>query len=188
MIELTHISKSYGSSPVLQDFNKKLVKGKIYCIIGESGCGKTTLLRIASGLLKPDSGTVSTTFNQGSYIFQENRLISSLTCLENLSVLGIDKARAADYLQRVGLKANEKQFPTELSGGMKRRLCIARALAFPADIYFFDEPLSALDEDSAIDLARLIRNELKDKTALIVTHNLNAAKIMADEIIELQHA
>jgi|LSQX01.2.fsa_nt_gb NitT/TauT family transport system ATP-binding protein len=183
-MKVKNISKSFDGKTVLSNFSYDFNAGKIYCIIGESGIGKTTLWRILAGLELADTGEITERFEKVSYIFQDDRLLNT-DAVTNITAVNVDVKTAEKYLDLVGLREDKKKKPAEMSGGMKRRLCIARALSIDADLYLFDEPFSALDQATAENMARLIKNELVGKMGIIVTHNLDCAAILADEMIEI---
>ena len=185
MLELTNIFKSYGDKTVLDGFSLKIKGGERICLMGPSGGGKTTALRIACGLISPDSGSVRRGYVRSACVFQEDRLLPWYDALANLTCLGIDSAKAKSYLEKVGLTGEEHTLPEQLSGGMQRRLALARALAFGGDMYFFDEPLAGLDDATKNDVVSLLENELMGKTALIVTHDAEAAKRLGSKIVYL---
>ena len=139
MIAFRHVSKSFGSLSVLRDFNLELKKGEHLCVVGPSGQGKSTVLNLAAGLLLPDSGSIARQSDRISYVFQEDRLLPWQTALQNVALVS-NRETAQRYLAELGLGGFLGAFPSELSGGMARRVSIARALAFPADLYLFDEP------------------------------------------------
>ena len=140
-----------------------------------SGVGKTTLLQILMGLEKPDSGTVSLPSNcRWAAVFQEDRLLEHLDAMENLKfVLGndIDLTDAKSLLEDLGLTELEGKLVRDYSGGMKRRLALARALLAPADALALDEPFSGLDEDNREKAIDCIRRRAEGKPVLLVTHN-----------------
>ncbi|MGI6679194.1 MAG: ATP-binding cassette domain-containing protein [Dehalobacterium sp.] len=179
MICFRGVSKSFGEKMVLNQLDLSFPDQQTTCILGPSGCGKTTLLHLAAGLLKPDRGTITGFENRRkTFIFQENRLLAWLNGEENITFLGVKKERARAYLEKVGLKEDAQRRPGELSGGMQRRLVIARALAFGGDYYFFDEPLQGLDPRTAGQILTLLKEELQGKTALIITHNPEEAQAL----------
>ena len=187
MIALEHISLNYGDRVVLEDFTLHLPIGQTTCILGPSGCGKTTLLHVAGSILSPQRGQVSGMVGQrGAFIFQENRLLPWLDVLENLTVHRIEQPRAVEYLEKVGLCEELHTMPEELSGGMQRRLAIARALAYGEDYHWWDEPLQGLDLETTDRILSLIKTELEAKTALIITHSPEEAFALAQEIILVQ--
>ena len=185
MLEFQNVSFSYGKKEVLRELSFSLDEGEILSVMGPSGSGKTTLLTLAAGLKKPRSGTIINTFQKTAYVFQEPRLFPWLTVAQNLeAVLQAPKEqqkRISDVLETVGLSGSEELFPNELSGGMKSRVSLARAILFDADLYLFDEPFSALDEDLKLDLSKKIKDFLlqKNASAILVTHNADDAERLA---------
>ncbi len=167
MLELSHVGKSYGAKIVLQDCSVCFSQG-IYAVTGPSGAGKTTLLRIIAGLEKY-TGTV-TGAGRISYLFQEPRLLPWYTAEANVAVVS-DKDTARTMLAAVGLKKELPAYPHELSGGMQRRVALARALAAPFDTLLLDEPLAGLDEKTAKGILALIWEKAQGKTVLFVTHD-----------------
>ena len=156
------------------------------CLFGPSGCGKTTILRLLSGLLAPDGGQVIRDRRlRCSFLFQEDRLLPWASALKNLTAVGIAPSAAREALAQVGLAAEEAALPDSLSGGMRRRLAIARAAAYGGDYFFLDEPLRGLDEATALRALDCLRGAMRGKGALLITHNPEEARLLADEVIEL---
>ena len=185
MLELKNISKSFSNKQVLNHFSLKIAEHEKVCIMGPSGCGKTTLLRIACNLLSPDSGEIINTFKKGSFIFQENRLLPWYDAIHNITCLGIENSVAKKYLDMVGLGADACSYPSELSGGMARRLAIARALSFGGDIFYIDEAFYGLDHLTKHEILGIFKTELKQKAALIITHDTRVPNELADCIIKI---
>lgn len=184
MIELINISKRMEDKQVLRDVSASFAKGRTTCIMGPSGCGKTTLLRIASGLLAPDAGQVIRPKNaRYSFLFQEDRLLPWYSACKNITAMGPDMETARAALCMVGLEGEEDALPDELSGGMQRRVAIARTLAFGGDIFFLDEPLRGLDSETAAPVLDALQKALSSKTALLVTHNMEEARALAHDIL-----
>ncbi len=184
MLRLEDVSVSFGEKTVLKDFCFEAAEGGRTCILGQSGGGKTTLWRLAAGLMKPDSGTVRPfEHRKAAYVFQEDRLLPWCSCLENLTAVGAEKARALEMLWRLGLEGEEKSYPDELSGGMKRRLAIARALSCGGELIFMDEPLQGLDIRTAGEVLALLAREIAGKTALVITHSPAEALALGDRIV-----
>lgn len=185
MLELINISKRFKDKTVLENFSLKIDDGEKLSIMGPSGCGKTTLLRISCGLLSPDSGQIINTFKKDSFIFQENRLLPWYDALHNITCLGVESETARKYLKLVGLDSELSSYPNELSGGMARRLSVARALSINADMFYIDEAFYGLDEVSKHRILELLKAELKDKSALIITHDEQVALELSDRIFRL---
>lgn len=175
VISVKHLQKSYGTQRVLDDVTFTVTDDQITCVMAPSGVGKTTLLQILMGLEKPDSGTVSLPSNcRWAAVFQEDRLLEHLDAMENLKfVLGndIDLTDAKSLLEDLGLTELEGKLVRDYSGGMKRRLALARALLAPADALALDEPFSGLDEDNREKAIDCIRRRAEGKPVLLVTHN-----------------
>lgn len=175
VISVKNLQKSYGTQRVLDDVTFTVTDDQITCVMAPSGVGKTTLLQILMGLEKPDSGTVSLPSNcRWAAVFQEDRLLEHLDAMENLKfVLGndIDLTDAKSLLEDLGLTELEGKLVRDYSGGMKRRLALARALLAPADALALDEPFSGLDEDNREKAIDCIRRRAEGKPVLLVTHN-----------------
>ena len=182
-MKLDHVSKSYQGRTVLRDFSLELPDRGFCCILGPSGAGKTTLLRLMAGLEQPDSGTV-TVSTPVSMVFQEDRLLAHDTVLEN-AALAADPQRAKELLVRLGLAEWLFRRPAALSGGMRRRVTIALALAAPAGVYLMDEPLKGLDRDTKQAVLALIREETRNGLLVLVTHDPEEAR-GADQIVTVE--
>ncbi|HOD02522.1 MAG: Bicarbonate transport ATP-binding protein CmpD [Firmicutes bacterium ADurb.Bin300] len=186
MISLDKVSVSFAGKQILKNFSITFNDGEFVCLLGASGCGKTTILRLASGLSLPDSGEIMRDESlRQSFVFQENRLLPWYDALGNILAIANDRERAQYYLREIGLGEDMHKFPNELSGGMKRRLSIARALAFGGDVFFLDEPLRELDKKTALLVHDLLKKELKGKTVIMVTHIPEQASLLADRTITL---
>lgn len=189
MISLDNISFSYGDKDIITSFSAQFEENKTYCVMGESGVGKTTLLNLLSGLLKPKSGEILGIHGKRkAFIFQENRLIPWLSIRDNLKYVTDDEAAVSEALKRTGLSGCADMLPDALSGGMARRAAIARAVAFSGDIFFIDEPLYGLDIKTSENILSLIKDAVKGKTSFIVTHSPKEAYYLADDIIFLKSA
>lgn len=184
MLKFENVSFCYNDEPIFQNFSLSVSENEVTGVLGHSGCGKTTLMQIAAGLIKPAAGKI-TPFGakRPSFIFQEDRLLPWLSAAENLSFVGTDSACIKEYLAKTGLAESSDKLPNELSGGMSRRLSIARALAFGGDCFFIDEPLHGLDIKTSAQILELIRCEISGKSALIITHSLEEAFFLCDRIL-----
>lgn len=189
MAEFLNITKIYGERIVIKDFSLSLPSGSKTLLMGESGCGKTTLLRIAAGLTTPDVGSF-THNGRIAVMFQEHRLLPWKTAIDNICAVLPKESHslAPKYLSAVGLTDSAKKYPKELSGGMAQRVAFARFLAFAeyssADLLLLDEPFSALDEETSARMLRLLAEFSKDKTLLMVSHREYDSDI-ADCVIKL---
>lgn len=169
MIMLKNVSVAFEERQILKDFSLTLPDKGIVLITGPSGCGKTTLTRLILGLRTPDSGSVDTDGAKIAAVFQEDRLIQSLSALENVALVS-DKSEADRRLSEMRLTDAEFLCPDELSGGMKRRVAIARALAYGGDVLLLDEAFNGIDEDLARDILSSVTEEYKDRLIIAVTH------------------
>lgn len=190
MIELTNVQMAYGDKPVLKQLSLRLDFPKHYALLGPSGRGKTTLLRLIAGLETPTSGEIRIDGNPRiAFCFQEDRLLPWFTVRKNieLALPHLPKKEACvladQWLSRVGLDGEGNAYPSELSGGMKRRAALARALAFDAPVLLLDEPFRALDEETHARMLSLVRACAQDKLLLLVTHDERDAEGM--QIIRL---
>lgn len=191
MLKLINISKIFDEKKVLSDLTLELPRQGFVAICGPSGCGKTTLLSIIAGLTKPDGGTVNFDIMKPivSMSFQEPRLLCGRTAAQNVNlVLGDKKAtlpRAEELLCELGITDTD-QYPDELSGGMKARVSIARALAPRADVYLFDEPFANLDRETALICADVIKRRTTEALTVAVIHDTSLAEQIADRVIYLK--
>lgn len=174
-ISVKNLQKSYGEQLVLNDVSFDLPDQGITCIMAPSGVGKTTLLRILLGLERPDRGSVSLpTDCRWAAVFQEDRLLEHLDAMDNLKfVLGndLDSQEAHQLLEELGLAGIEGKPVRDFSGGMKRRLALARALLAPSDALALDEPFTGLDEENRERAITCIRKRTAGKPVLLVTHH-----------------
>lgn len=169
-ITLNHVTKSYGKTPVLADISLVLDNQAPYALIGPSGIGKTTLFRLIAGLEKPTSGTIGTENALVSYAFQEPRLFPQLTVWENISALSPEQ-NINEILTLLDLADAAAKYPHELSGGMKKRVGLARALSKNADIYLLDEPTGGQDGVHADAIADAVRTYTGGAIVIIATHD-----------------
>lgn len=172
MIELHDVSMAYGDKQVLENCSLRFDAPGAYAVLGPSGRGKTTLLRLIAGLERPQGGHIAVQKDAKiAYCFQEDRLLPWKTVLGNVTIACGDEAAARLWLERVGLGGEENAYPASLSGGMKRRASLARALAFGGDILLMDEPFRALDPETHAHMLDLIRVASKGKLLILVTHD-----------------
>ncbi len=174
-IKLTQIYKSYKGVPILEDVNILFEEGETTCIMGPSGIGKTTLIRILTGLTKADRGIIQGMDGRKvAVVFQEDALIDHWDALRNVELVcepSITKEMIEDEFFKLGLRNYKNKAVSQLSGGMRRRVAILRALMADSDFIVMDEPFSALDEDSKIRVIEYIKKKTKEKTLVVVTHD-----------------
>ncbi len=213
MIEINNLSKSFGTNVVLNQLNLKVKTGETKVIIGRSGAGKSVLLKSIVGLVRPDQGSIKingvevTNLLEKDYnkirmemgmVFQGGALFDSMNVEENVGFvlnefMKLDKKtikdKVADSLAMVGMQGVENLMPSELSGGMKKRVSLARVLCMEPQTILYDEPTSEVDPITADAINNLIielRNKLK-VTSIVVTHDMNMAYKVADSIVMFYH-
>jgi len=184
-IHAEHISFSYNGQSVLTDFSLELPDHGITALSGPSGCGKTTLLHLIAGLIAPDEGSVKGILrNRIGVVFQEDRLLPWLTAAENLNLIFRNPVQTRDMLRNVKLSEQANYYPSELSGGMKRRIALARALAFDCDLLLLDEPFQGLDQDLKVKMYEWVREAAQTKPVLMVTHDASEITELADHALQ----
>ncbi|MBR2431997.1 MAG: ABC transporter ATP-binding protein [Clostridia bacterium] len=169
MITLENITVKFDSQTVISDLSFTFEDGIFYGISGPSGVGKTTLINLLAGLIKPDVGAVDKGDSKIAYIFQEPRLFGWMTALENVECVCKNKERAEYYLDLL-LPDGKDKYPHELSGGMKQRVSIARALAYDAPVLLLDEPFKGLDAQTKQTVIDTVTEHIKGKTAILISH------------------
>ena len=186
---LHEVCKSFGKNRVLDRLNWRFPGGQISCVQGPSGCGKTTLLRLIAGLEAPDSGEIRGADGKKiSAVFQENRLLENLTAEKNILLTarpGFTRTDARKLLNELGLSDTAQRRTCELSGGMQRRVAVARALAADYDLLLLDEPLTGLDDGARLRVLRRIQADLKGRTAIWITHDPYAAALLNAPLLRL---
>lgn len=185
MVKLDHVSFSYDGAPVLTDVSLTLPRDGAVCLFGPSGCGKTTLLRLIAGLETPTGGTVQCDAQRIAMVFQENRLVPWLTVRENLLLVTDDTDAVDMALIAVSLQEAADQRPDELSGGMQRRVALARALAFGGDLLILDEPFNGLDDALKSAVASALSERFAGCPIVLVTHSLDEAKLFDASVVNL---
>lgn len=183
MIEIQGLSVKLGDKQIFTDYSASIPDYGVVMISGESGIGKTTLLRVLCGLKKPDGGRITGLENRKiSVAFQEPRLLNHLTALENVAIVS-DKETAEQLLKSLNMENELHVKAGKLSGGQKQRVSLARAFAFSDDIVLLDEPFTGLDEQNKNKAAQLIRSA---RLVVAVSHDADdAALLSADEKIQL---
>jgi phospholipid/cholesterol/gamma-HCH transport system ATP-binding protein len=212
VIEINNLNKAFGSNHVLRDFSFTLNRGENIVVLGKSGSGKSVLIKCIIGLVKPDSGKIKvlgkdiTKLNESEldevrarvgFLFQSNALYDSMTVRQNLEFplrrhkRGLNKQEVSDLvsetLENVGLKHTVDMRPSELSGGMKKRIALARTLILKPEIILYDEPTTGLDPITGKEISNLMRELAKkyNTSSLIISHDLNCVKVVAEKIVML---
>ncbi len=183
-IVLNDICKSFGEKRVLKAVSAVFPAGKTGCISAASGIGKTTLLRLMLGLEKPDSGSISGLENaKVSVVFQEDRLCEMLTVRDNIKLVSpqLEESEIAEAMKKVGLIGCEAQPVCELSGGMRRRAAVLRAVLYGGDVLMLDEPFKGLDDTTKQAVIAFIRAHFYGKTVILITHDENEANALGCE-------
>ena len=206
MLELRNINKAFGGKQILTNFSLSIPEKQILAIVGPSGGGKTTLLRMLAGLETIDSGEIY--YNGESlaidelekrnllgFVFQDFQLFPHLSVLDNLTLspikaMNMDKEaaekKARGLLEQLGLAGHADAFPFSLSGGQKQRVALARAMMIKPEIIGYDEPTSALDPELRLEVEKLIlQNKERGMTQIVVTHDLQFAENIADQILKV---
>ena len=206
MLELRNINKAFGGKQILTNFSLSIPEKQILAIVGPSGGGKTTLLRMLAGLETIDSGEIY--YNGESlaidelekrnllgFVFQDFQLFPHLSVLDNLTLSPIKtmsmekevaEKKARGLLERLGLAGHADAFPFSLSGGQKQRVALARAMMINPEIIGYDEPTSALDPELRLEVEKLIlQNKERGMTQIVVTHDLQFAENIADQILKV---
>jgi ABC-2 type transport system ATP-binding protein len=206
VLELSHLSKNYGSLAAVQDVSLQVHQGEIFGLLGPNGAGKTTTINMVCGLTKADGGDIvvlgrkMTTANRKDLAVvgvcsQQNILWEKLTCLEQMVFMGemykmnssIARHRSVELLAQLGLAEKQDQLAGNLSGGMQRRLNFAMALVHDPEIVMLDEPEAGLDPQSRVMVRDYIRNMARNKTVILTTHNMDEADRLADRVAIIDH-
>ena len=188
-IIITDLCKTFDDNEVLKNVNITLKDNSIYCLMGTSGIGKTTLLRILMGLERADSGSISgIDIKSISCMFQEDRLIHDLSAIDNVRIVLRGKNNRDEISNNLLsiLPDDSLDMPvSSLSGGMKRRVALARALSYPGKLIILDEPFTGLDKDTKLNVIDYILKMRNNRTLLITTHGTDDANLLGAEIIKL---
>lgn len=199
ILEIKDLSHSYhnmeGETPALSHLSFTMQKGEFVSIVGPSGCGKSTLLSLICGLMHPEEGTVELHGKQMGYMLQKDHLLEWRSIYKNI-VLGLEirhsltsetKHKVQEYLNQYGLADFANARPSELSGGMRQRVALIRTLILEPDLLLLDEPFSALDYQTRLnvadDIGQIIRRE--KRSAILVTHDLSEAISLGDKVLVL---
>jgi NitT/TauT family transport system ATP-binding protein len=197
-LQIKGLTKGYVGISLFRSFSIDFAEGTITCILGPSGCGKTTLLNLIAKTIKPDSGELVGFDGKGiSYIFQDPRLLPWKTVEGNIEFI-MDrnipieerKKTVNHFIRLVELDGFAKFYPSQLSGGMRQRVSIARAFAYPSDLVLMDEPLKGLDIKLKLNLIKAFSRiwQVDKRTVIFVTHDVDEALLLGNEIIVLSQA
>ena len=190
MIRIRNFSKKYGENVVFENRSFDLEERKTTAIMGKSGLGKTTLLRILMGLEKHDAGSIEGMENKKiSAVFQEDRLCENLSAVTNVAIVcekNVTLQEIRKELENIGLSGSTEKPVRELSGGMKRRVAIIRSIMADSDIVVFDEPFKGLDVETRKTVIEYLKKKLKDRTVIMVTHDIDEALSLNCKIINLK--
>ncbi len=189
MIDKLH--KSYANKTIFKDFSLEIAADKNTCILGESGQGKTTLLKMIAGIEKIDGGSIDSGQIKFSIVFQEPMLLPWLTVRENIAYVlkeKLDETVLIKVLKKLAIDSEVDSYPSELSGGMKQRVALARAILYKADIILMDEPFQNLDVKSKLKSIELYKEVIQELgvNVVFVSHDIDEAIKLADEIIVLK--
>lgn len=213
IVRLKNIKKSFGSAKILENVNLNIKKGETAVILGKSGTGKSVILQCIIGLIQPDSGTIEVFGKDISslddknflefrkktgFLFQSGALYDSMSVRKNLEFPLVRhsnvpedelRSRVLKALQEVGLEESIDKMPSELSGGMKKRIGLARTLILQPEILLYDEPTTGLDPATSRDISNLIRTVQQERnmTSIIVTHDMECVRLTADKIVVLKN-
>ena len=188
MIQISNLTLAYGDKLVLDRFSLTLPDEGVTVLSGPSGCGKTTLMRCIAGLEQPQSGTISGIApSETAFLFQEDRLFPWRTVEQHLTDV-LPKSRrgeAGRWLALAGLDAEKTALPSALSGGMKRRLALVRALALGGKLYLLDEPFTGMDPETMKKAAALLKERRGERAVLLATHDREAIRELGWRVIDL---
>ena len=183
-IQINNLTKRYGDKIVFENYTNTFDFNGILLLKGVSGLGKTTLMRMIAGLENADKGEILKSTKSVSFMFQEDRLIPFVSVLKNLTAV-CSEEKALNYLKLMGLENEKDNSPLSLSGGMRRRVALARALCFQSDLVILDEPFKGLDEELKSNICEIIKEESKKRDFIIISHDSQDAELLNAKIIEL---
>lgn len=187
-IRVEHVYKSFGDVQVLKDLTLEFPEGGITCIKGASGSGKTTLLKLIEGVEQPDSGAVTGVSEKMAVVFQENRLSDNFTAVSNIRAVtghALSKDEIAGHLRELELGDALTKKVGEFSGGMKRRVAIARAICFDAPLVIMDEPFKGLDATLREKAIAYVKRHAAGKTLIVVTHDDTDVQLLGGRLVTL---
>lgn len=185
MIEIEQLCKSYNKV-IIDNFSYIFEDNKTYCLFGPSGSGKTTLIRLIMGFEQADKGKIKIkNGSRLSVVFQEDRLLPWLSAKRNILAVNKDKTVCDNLLKAFHLEKEENKYPSELSGGMQRRIALARALAYDGDIFFMDEPFKGLDYKLKKEIIYFMNKKIEKKLCIFITHDIEEAELLSDVILNI---
>ena len=183
-IQINNLCKKYGKKVIFDNFSASVDFDGILMVKGKSGLGKTTLIKMLAGLEKPNSGEISVPAERISFMFQEDRLIPFVSVLKNLTAV-CDEEKALKYLSLMELEQEKDASPLSLSGGMRRRVALARALCYDSELIILDEPFKGLDEALKIKIGEILKKESNARPIIIVSHETDGADFCGAETLDL---
>lgn len=187
-MEIKSLTKTYGERTALAPCSAVFPDGETTCVMGPSGCGKTTLLRLLMGLEPPTGGEILGVPQKKAAVFQEDRLCDGFSAVENIRLVTgrtVETAVILTHLTELGLADSVRQPVRELSGGMRRRVAIARAILFGGDVLFLDEPFKGLDEENRQAVMDYMKRYTAGKTVVLVTHDETEAACFGGRIVRI---
>lgn len=189
-IEVKDLYKAYDNIKVFEGLNISFKEKKITCVMGPSGCGKTTLMRMLMNMESPDRGHIVNVPKNRAAVFQEDRLFENFSCISNVAAVlkgKVNKEDIVSHLIQVGLTKEDVSRPVcKLSGGMKRRVAIVRAIYSKPEVLFMDEPFKGLDESTKVIVMNYVKRNIKDITTILVTHDSTECTFLGGELIEMK--
>jgi NitT/TauT family transport system ATP-binding protein len=187
-IVIRDLAKRFQDKIVLADFNAVFAHQAVSCVMGPSGCGKTTLLNLIMGFEKPDQGTITGVPVRISAVFQEDRLLEGFSAVRNVAFAAprMPRERIVEILSALGLGQDLNKPVREYSGGMKRRVAIARAVAAEGGLVLLDEPFKGLDETTRAQVAAYLRAQLAGRTVILVTHEEEEVRLMGGTLLKMK--
>lgn len=185
---ISHVYKDFGRGPVLRDVSLTVRQGETVCLMGPSGLGKTTLLRCVAGLERPESGSVTGVPERLGYVFQEDRLCGVFSAVANVRLATgrtLPEAEILRHLEELGLAGSARRPVSQLSGGMRRRVAIARAVCAGPQLLLLDEAFKGLDDQCRRDTVAYIRRHTPGASLLCVTHDPEEAALLGGRCLDL---
>ena len=186
MLKIENLTFAYDHKNIFKNLSLEIKNGEKIWLSGPSGVGKTTLVKLILGLLKPKSGKITNNMKP-SAVFQEDRLLPFYTIMQNIELVGGNKEVIKEILSSLSIAETENLYPSSLSGGMKRRAAIARALSVEFDLLILDEPFNGIDENNLKLAIECIKKFTQNKTVILITHNPEEAELLGAKKIEINN-